>query len=145
MYEFEYDIDGYLVKYKEFSGESIHTYFFITGNTLIRYEGFGEYKSIIKYKSPVKFLHRFEANESWLTPIKREKEELIEEEIESTTELKYPEYYSSTPTNVNDINYIVNLSYPTINCQVHLENNELSVENKFNLNSNMIFNWKRLV
>ena len=154
MYEFEYDKNGYLFKYLETSGDSICMYCFVSGSTVTKYESDGTYKSLFKYYSPIKILHRFESGESWLTAIvDKKEEEIVEKEktddnsdLDEFVERKFPDYYQGPTTikdDIEEINFYTD-SYPVLKKQIHLENNCIS-NYKISLDSHLVDDWKNLI
>jgi len=129
MYEFEYSKNGYLFKYLETSGSSISMFCTVSGSTMIKYESDGEYKSFFEYVEPIKMLHRFDAEESWLTIVIEDKREGLEDFLER----KFLNYY-----NKNEY------SYPTLKKRILLENDSVyDYKTKFDLG--LINKWKNLV
>lgn len=100
-YIFKYNESGDLYNYVEINDDKqVLSYYFLTANTLVRYDKQNNTKSFTKYNADeeVVMLQRFEANESWVTisvnpKIKPKKDD------ENETFYRFPQYYHSIKQN----------------------------------------------
>ncbi len=97
-YIFKYDEKGDLYNYVELDSDStVSSYYYLTANTLTRYDKNLSEKHKIKYKKgqDVILKHRFDSGESWITictrPVEIEKEIEDEEQYNAST-YRFPKF-----------------------------------------------------
>jgi hypothetical protein len=169
MYYFEYDKSGFLFKYKEsyendvdlliekennfYNEENILCYYFLTGSTIYRIENNGVDRNVVKYDTPVMFKHRFEAGESWMSVIERQKninfqyQKKEEKEDEESVKRGYPSFYykSKKETQIKkEILIDNNYHFPNIKKQLFLQNNKL-YNFRIQIEQNNLSKWKSLI
>ena len=160
MHYFEYDKNGYLVKYveaanyikcKNISISNSDFYCIIKDNCVKRYEENGFFKTVSKYDRPVKLTQSFSEGESWVKVLNKKtitKERVIDkEEIKSHKETNYP--YATHSQEKSSENYIkeyaVNMDEYAIPVSViSLEEQELS-HLSFTVKSSFLDKWNNII
>lgn len=107
MYYFEYDKDGYLVKYAETKNEIVYSaisvsnsffYCVAKDNLVTKFEENGFFKTVSKYNGPIKLTQSFSEGESWVKVLNKKtilKEDDVNEKenfpnVSSYKETNYP-------------------------------------------------------
>jgi hypothetical protein len=160
MYYFEYDKNGYLLKYAETESNILYNdisiknsdfYCTIKDNCVKRYEENGLFKTVSKYDRPVKLTQSFSEGESWVKVLNKKtiaKERVIDkEEIESYKETNYPwAIHSQEKSSENYIKeYAANMDEYAIPVSViSLEGQELS-HLSFTVKSSFLDKWNNII
>ena len=103
MYYFEYDKNGYLIKYIETKKETVYSgitvsnssfYCIAKDNLVTKFEENGFFKTVSKYHGPVKLTQSFSEGESWVKVLNKktiEKERVINQKETPSDMLSYKE------------------------------------------------------
>tara|TARA_R110001592_G_scaffold75555_1_gene228713 strand:+ start:911 stop:1402 length:492 start_codon:yes stop_codon:yes gene_type:complete len=161
MYYFEYDKNGYLIKYVETESEAVYSgisisdcYFHCTikGDFVQKYEEGGLFKTISKYNGPIKLTQSFSEGESWIKVFKKNTEKKIKRNslYECDNSHKYTNYpwvtYSADTSLENYIKeYAANINEYAIPISViSLEGESLSHLN-FKIKNSFLDKWNNLI
>lgn len=107
MYYFEYDKDGYLIKYIETEKEMVYSgisvsnscfYCIAKDNLVTKFEENGFFKTVSKYEGPIKLTQSFSEGESWVKVLNKKhirKEDVVPKkentlDMSSYKETNYP-------------------------------------------------------
>jgi len=162
MYYFEYDKNGFLVKYAEtevdveFSEISINNSIFycIVDNFLVKkFEENGLFKTVSKYGGPIKLTHSFSEGESWIKVFNKKGSSIIKhyndctKGVSSYKETNYPWFTYSADTSLE--NYIEknveNVSkYAIPTSVISLEGESLSHLN-FKVKDSFLEKWTNII
>ncbi len=86
MYYFEYDKNGYLIKYIETEKETVYSeisvsnssfYCVIKDNLVTKFEENGFFKTVSKYQRPIKLTQSFSEGESWVKVLNKTDSSII--------------------------------------------------------------------
>lgn len=160
MYYFEYDKNGYLLKYAEtesnimYSNISIENsdfYCTIKDNCVKRYEENGLFKTVSKYDRPVKLTQSFSEGESWVKVLTKKnivkKEEKNNPDASSYKETNYPwDTQIEEKHSENHIKeYVGNIcEYPIPVSVISLEGHKLS-HLSFKVKSSFLDKWNNII
>tara|TARA_R110000772_G_scaffold35007_1_gene84623 strand:- start:150 stop:641 length:492 start_codon:yes stop_codon:yes gene_type:complete len=161
MYYFEYDKNGYLIKYVETESETVYSgisisdcsfHCTIKGDFVQKYEEGGLFKTISKYNSPIKLTQSFSEGESWIKVFKKNTEKKIKRNslYECDNSHKYTNYpwvtYSADTSLDNYIKkYAANINEYAIPISViSLEGESLSHLN-FKIKNSFLDKWNNLI
>tara|TARA_B100000900_G_scaffold369135_1_gene346777 strand:- start:1368 stop:1847 length:480 start_codon:yes stop_codon:yes gene_type:complete len=157
MYYFEYDKNGYLIKYIEtknkceYSGVSISDssfYCTIEDNLVTKFEENGFFKTMSKYNEPIKLTQSFSEGESWVKVLTKKhiskKEEKNKSDTSSYKETNYPWIKYSIEEYPLE-NYVKNVNeYAIPTSVISLEGESLSHLN-FKVKNSFLDKWNNLI
>jgi len=162
MYYFEYDKNGFLVKYAEtevdvdFSEISINNSIFycIIDNCLVKkFEENGLFKTVSKYGGPIKLTHSFSEGESWIKVFNKKDSSIIKhyndytKDVSSYKETNYPWFIYSADTSSENYTkkYVENVSeYAIPTSVISLEGESLSHLN-FKVKDSFLEKWTNII
>jgi hypothetical protein len=135
MYYFEYDKDGFLIEYKETENDEILCHYILDGNSFIKIEEDGKYKSLSKFDELIQFRHMFNSGESWISV-----------EVKDDVNFSFLEkgFYSLLGKKQTIVNTIPEKKYPTIKRQINLEDNKL-YNCKLKIKDSNLNKWKTMI
>jgi hypothetical protein len=138
MYYFEYDKFGFLIEYKETDNNEILSHYILKGNSFIKIEEDGKYKSLSKYDELIQFKHMFNSGESWIS-IETKEDELNDDFVFLGRGIR------CLLGKYNTIgNHHPEKKYPTIKRQINLEDNKL-YNCRLKINDSNLNKWKTMI
>jgi len=161
MYYFEYDKNGYLIKYVETESETVYSgisisdcsfHCTIKGDFVQKYEEGGFFKTISKYNNPIKLTQSFSEGESWVKVLNKKTKKNTEINSlykcdNSHKHTNYPWVTYSAETSLD--NYIKECAknineYAIPISVISLEGESLS-HLKFNIQNSFLDKWNNLI
>lgn len=156
MYYFEYDKNGYLIKYIEtesdceYSGVSITDssfYCTIEDGLVTKFEENGFFKTVSKYNEPIKLTQSFSEGESWVKVLTKKhivKKEKTNPDTSSYKETNYPwiTYSTEEAPLENCVKNVNEYAIPT--SVISLEGESLSHLN-FKVKDSFLDKWNNLI
>ena len=138
MYYFEYDKEGFLVKYLETDNNEILSHYILDGKSFIKIEEDGKYKSLSRYDELIQFKHMFNSGESWIS-VEVKEEEVFDDSVFLGGGIlclmgKHKIIGNTTPEK----------KYPTIKRQINLEDNKL-YNCRLKINDSNLNKWKTMI